>query len=123
LLVREFQLAFRPAPRALYLLGRCHRDGVGTKVDKHRAAELFRNAAFSTGGYPPAMNDLMVLIHTDLPVSFRSELFQKLRDGEIKSLEDALETFPPKVDTVSDAYELIDDLVADDGASGGKSSK
>jgi hypothetical protein len=124
---RAFALLSKAAesgmPRALYLLGRCHRDGVGTKVDKYRAAELFRNAAFSTGGYPPAMNDLMVLIHTELPDSFRSELFQKLRDGEIKSLEDALETFTPKVETVSDAYELIDDLVAEDDASGGKSSK
>lgn len=100
--------------RATYMLGRCYRDGVGTSVDKYRAAELFRDAAFSQGGYPPAMNDLMVLIHSELPKGFRSELFEKLRDGEIRSLEDALEHFTPKLDGVESVWEMMGGLLDDD---------
>lgn len=100
--------------RATYMLGRCYRDGVGTQVDKYRAAELFRDAAFSPGGYPPAMNDLMVLIHSELPDRFRSELFEKLRDGEIRTLEDALESFTPKMDSVSSVWETMEGLLDDD---------
>ena len=100
--------------RATYMLGRCYRDGVGTPVNKYRAAELFRDAAFSQGGYPPAMNDLMVLIHSELPEGFRNELFEKLRDGEIRTLEDALESFTPKMDSVSSVWETMEGLLGDD---------
>lgn len=96
-------------PRGLYMLGRYHRDGVGTKVNKLRAAELFRESAFSTGGYPPAMNDLMALIHGELPDNFRNSLFENLRDTDLKELEQAKAKWQPTKQEAADSLELLDE--------------
>ena len=108
-----FALAVKAAvpgyPRGLYTLGRYHRDGVGTPVNKLRAAELFREAAFSTGGYPPAMNDLMVLIHGELPDKFRSSLFEKLRDQGLNELKQAKANWQPTNKEAAEALEALDD--------------